>query len=151
MPEILSMIQVQKNTPAPAVIIVALLSLVYLSSSNIYALINYTGFATWVSIGLAVFCLLWLRWKQPDAERPIKVNLFFPVIYVLATLFITVVPMISTPVETAIGLGIIATGIPVYFIFIVWKDKPVFIKKMICGVTMCLQKLFVVVPPPKKS
>ena len=73
MPEILSMIQVQKNTPAPAVLIVvslrlltkhlkmiihkksinpvlqALLSLVYLTSSNIFALINYTGFATWVS------------------------------------------------------------------------------------------------------
>ena len=27
----------------------AFLSLVYLSSSNIFALINYTGFATWVS------------------------------------------------------------------------------------------------------
>merc|ERR1719228_3184371 len=118
MPEILSMIQVNKNTPAPAVLCVAALSLVYLTSSNIFALINYTGFATWVSIGLAVFCIPWLRWKHPEWDRPIKVNLIFPIIYILATIFITVVPMISTPVETAIGLGIIATGIPVYFIFI---------------------------------
>merc|ERR1712215_380664 len=110
MPEILSMIQVQKNTPAPAVLIVTLLSLVYLTSSNIFALINYTGFATWVSIGLAVFCIPWLRWKHPEWERPIKVNMIFPIMYILATIFITVVPMISTPVETATGLGIIATG-----------------------------------------
>jgi len=151
MPEILSMIQVNKNTPAPAVLMVAALSLVYLTSSNIFALINYTGFATWVSIGLAVFCIPWLRWKHPEWERPIKVHLFFPIIYIIATIFITVVPMISTPVETGIGIGIIATGIPVYFIFIAWKDKPVFIKKMIRGVTVCLQKLFVVVPPPKKT
>jgi len=48
MPEILSMIQVNKMTPAPAVLTVAFLSLVYLTSSNIFALINYTGFATWV-------------------------------------------------------------------------------------------------------
>jgi hypothetical protein len=28
----------------------ALLSLIYLTSSDIFALINYTGFATWVSV-----------------------------------------------------------------------------------------------------
>merc|ERR1719244_2337900 len=147
MPEILSMIQVNKNTPAPAVLCVAALSLVYLTSSNIFALINYTGFATWVSIGLAVFCIPWLRWKHPEWDRPIRVQMFFPIIYIIATIFITVVPMIATPVETAIGLGIIATGIPVYFIFVAWKNKPAPIKNMINGVTVGLQKLMVVVPP----
>jgi len=151
MPEILSMIQVQKNTPAPAVLIVALLSLVYLTSSNIFALINYTGFATWVSIGLAVFCIPWLRWKHPEWDRPIKVHMIFPIIYILATIFITVVPMISTPVETATGLGIIATGIPVYFIFIAWKNKPTAVKRLTNGITVGLQKLLLVVPPPRKS
>ena len=53
-----------------------------------------------VSIGLAVFCIPWLRWKHPEWDRPIKVQLIFPVIYIIATIFITVVPMISTPVET---------------------------------------------------
>ena len=48
MPEILSMIQVSKMTPAPGVLIVAVLSLGYLCSSDIFALINYVGFATWV-------------------------------------------------------------------------------------------------------
>merc|ERR1719348_2484073 len=57
MPEILSMIQVDKMTPAPAVLIVAFLSLGYLCSSDIFALINYVGFATWVSIGFGS-CLL---------------------------------------------------------------------------------------------
>ena len=53
-----------------------------------------------VSIGLAVFCIPWLRWKQPDWERPIRVNLIFPIVYILCTIFITVVPMIITPKET---------------------------------------------------
>merc|ERR1711955_126069 len=39
MPEILSMIQVNKLTPAPAVIFCAILSVFYLGSSDIYALI----------------------------------------------------------------------------------------------------------------
>lgn len=48
MPEILTMIQIQRLTPTPAILAMALLSLVYLTVSDIYALINYVGFATWV-------------------------------------------------------------------------------------------------------
>jgi len=151
MPEILSMIQVNKMTPAPAVLIVALLSLCYLCSSNIFSLINYVGFATWVSIGLAVFCLPWLRWKHPEWERPIKVHLFFPIIYVIASIFITLVPMYASPKETGIGLCIILTGIPVYFIFVYWKNKPAFINNLLAAITISLQKMLVVVPPNKKS
>jgi len=151
MPEILSMIQVKKMTPAPAVIVVSLLSIGYLTSSDIFALINYTGFATWVSIGLAVFCLPWLRWKHPEWDRPIKVHLIFPVLYILATIFITVVPMIASPVETGIGIGIISTGVPVYFIFVAWKNKPPFINSIIASVNNTLQKLFMVMPPTKQN
>ena len=53
-----------------------------------------------MSIGLAVFCLPWLRWKHPEWERPIKVSLIWPVLYILATIFITIVPMVASPVET---------------------------------------------------
>jgi L-type amino acid transporter 8 len=149
MPEILSMIQVNKMTPAPAVLVVAFLSLVYLCSSNIFALINYTGFATWVSIGLAVFCLPWLRWKHPEWERPIKVHLIFPIIYCIATVFITIVPMVANPVETGLGIAIILTGVPVYFIFIYWKNKPAAILRLSAFLTTSLQKMMVVLPPEK--
>jgi len=151
MPEILSMIQVNKMTPAPAVLIVALLSLGYLCSSDIFALINYVGFATWISIGLAVLCLPWLRWKHPEWNRPLKVNLIFPVLYIIATIFITIVPMMAKPKETGIGTVIILTGAPVYFVLVAWKNKPLLIRKFLGAVTVGLQKLFVVVTPPKKS
>ncbi len=52
-----------------------MLSLLYLTTSKILVLMNYVGFATWLSIGAAVLCLPYLRWKRPDLERPIKVNL----------------------------------------------------------------------------
>lgn len=124
MPEILSMIQISHLTPVPSVIAMCLLSLVYLTSQDIYALINYVGFATWLAIGLAVACLPYLRWKQPDLPRPIKVHLFWPIIYILATVFITIVPMIADPYGTGLGCLIIASGVPVYLIFIAWKNKP---------------------------
>ncbi|CAG2065988.1 unnamed protein product, partial [Timema podura] len=100
MPEILTMIQIHRLTPTPAVLCMALLSMLYLTVSDIFALINYVGFATWLSIGVAVLCLPWLRWAQPNLPRPIRVNLAFPIVYIVASLFVTIVPMIASPVET---------------------------------------------------
>lgn len=151
MPSLLSMIQVKHLTPMPAVIAMCLLSLVYLLSNDIYLLINYVGFASWLAIGLAVACVPYLRWKHPEWERPIKVNLIWPIIYILATIFITIVPIISDPVGTLMGCIIIATGIPVYFLFIAWKTKPSWLNKSVDTVTLALQKLMIVVPPEKKA
>lgn len=55
MPEILTMIQIQRFTPTPAVLVMALLSMLYLTVSDIFALINYVGFATWVSYLIGIF------------------------------------------------------------------------------------------------
>lgn len=146
MPEILTMIQITRMTPTPAVLFMAFLSLVYLGSSNIFALISYVGFATWISIGLAVACVPWLRYTAPDLERPIKVNLIWPILYIIATIIITVVPMFAAPIETGIGVAIISTGIPVYLIFIKMK-KPAPIRRWLNNMTVSLQKLMMVVRP----
>ena len=74
MPQSLTMIQIHKITPVPSVLVITLMSLAYLTSSNIIQLMNYVGFATWLAIGVAVFCVIFLRFKHPDWERPIKVK-----------------------------------------------------------------------------
>lgn len=151
MPSLLCMIQIKHLTPAPAVIAMCCLSLVYLLSNDIYVLINYVGFASWLAIGLAVACIPYLRWKHPDWERPIKIHLFWPLLYIVATLFITIVPMISDPFSTLMGSLIIATGAPVYWLFIGWKKRPLWLNRSLDGFTMALQKIMIVVPPEKKE
>ncbi|KAG7162514.1 Y+L amino acid transporter 2-like 2 [Homarus americanus] len=150
MPEILTMIQIKRMTPTPAVLFMAFLSLIYLSSSNIFALISYVGFATWISIGLAVLCVPWLRWTAPDLERPIKVNLVWPILYIIATIIITIVPMIAAPIETGIGVGIISTGVPVYLIFVKMR-KPAFITTRLNKFTEAMQKMMMVLPAETKK
>jgi len=60
--------------------------------------------------------------------------------------------MIASPIETGIGIGIISTGIPVYFLFVDnRRKKSDFEKKMIVFCTNILQKLFVVMPPSSKQ
>ena len=112
---------------------------------------NYLGFATWLSIGAAVFCLPYLRWKQPDLPRPIKINLGFPIVYLLMTLVITLLPMLAQPVETGIGLAMILTAVPVYLIFIQWQGKPSCLTSFTLLTTDQLQRLLVVMPPDKEE
>ncbi|XP_014667469.1 PREDICTED: large neutral amino acids transporter small subunit 2-like [Priapulus caudatus] len=118
MPEVLTMIQVKLLTPMPAVIFMGLLSLLYLGSSEIYALINYVSFVCWLAIGLAVFSVLWFRWKWPDAPRPIKVNIIWPILYTLGSIFLVVLPAIAEPKDTGIGALIMLTGFPSLFSFV---------------------------------
>ncbi|KAG5672293.1 putative Methylthioribose transporter [Polypedilum vanderplanki] len=145
MPEILTMIQIQRLTPTPAVLAISFLSMAYLCVSDIYALINYVGFATWLSIGASVLCLPWLRYTQPNLVRPIKVNLFWPILYLLATIFVTVVPMYASPLETGYGCLMILTSVPVYFLFIAWKNKPKSFQNAMGALTQKLQKMLMVV------
>lgn len=51
-------------------------------------------------------------------------NLIIPVTFLVFVIFLLIVPMVAVPRETGIGLLITCSGIPVYYIGIVWKSKP---------------------------
>jgi len=53
------------------------ITLVLLIIKDVYVLINYLSFVEALFTTLSVSGLLWLRYKRPDAERPIKVNFIF--------------------------------------------------------------------------
>ena len=55
----------------------------------------------------------------------------WPVLYILATIFITIVPMVAKPLETGLGCLIILTAVPVYFSFLYWENKPPAIRKFL--------------------
>jgi len=149
MPEVLSMVQINRMTPAPAVIFMGLTSLVYLASTDMYRLINYVAFVNWLAIGLSVVALLYFRWKRPEMNRPIKVWLGFPIFYVCFTVFLVVVPLYASPTETGMGCLIIATGVPVYLIFVKWQKKPKGFLRAMHSFNQNIQKLLLVMPEEK--
>ena len=146
MPALLTCIHVRRATPVPSVIALTLLCLLYLTSSDIIMLMNYVGFSQWLSIGVTVACLPYLRWKHPDLPRPIRVHLVFPIVYLVLTLVITLLPMIASPVETGIGLLMILTSVPVYLILVRWKSKPRWLERISTDSTNWLMRLLVVLP-----
>ena len=53
-----------------------------LSSNDIYALINYASFVESSFIGVSIAGMLYLRYCQPNRERPIKVSIdMYPKVY----------------------------------------------------------------------
>ncbi|CAG9569180.1 unnamed protein product [Danaus chrysippus] len=149
MPGMLTMVS-SRSTPAPAVIAVAILSLMYLTVSDIFALINYVGFATWLSIGAAVLCLPVLRYTQPNLERPIKVNLFFPVIYIICTILVVAFPAYASPAETGVGCLMILTAVPVYLLLLEPKTRLSGLGFITDAATRLIQKLTLSVRPKTK-
>ncbi|XP_003738536.1 large neutral amino acids transporter small subunit 1 [Galendromus occidentalis] len=146
LPDFISMINMNCCTPTPSLVFLCLLSLLYLSNTDVLVLINYTAFSEALFMMLSVSGLLWLRYKEPELERPIKVNIILPVVFFLISIFLVVLPFFSQPLETLVGLGIALSGIPVYFVTVNWKKKPQAYRNAISSTTAFIQKVLNSVP-----
>ncbi|PSN56949.1 Large neutral amino acids transporter small subunit 2 [Blattella germanica] len=123
-PAMLSHIHIKRFTPTPSLVFLNLLSLVMLCTSDVYLLITYSTIVETVFIMLSVLGILYLRWKRPDMNRPIKVSLWVPILFLLICLFLVVVLCYTRPFEVGMGVLITLTGFPVFWIGVIWKNKP---------------------------
>ncbi|XP_076358391.1 large neutral amino acids transporter small subunit 2-like [Tachypleus tridentatus] len=149
LPSIFAMIHHERFTPTPSLMFTCALSLIMLTTSDIYTLINYFSFIQWLWVGVAIAGMMYLRWKKPDMPRPIKVSLIFPISFFLCCLFLTVIPLYAEPLQTGIGLLIILTGVPVHFVIVKTRKKSPTLSFISGRITLELQKLLEVMIPEK--
>jgi len=145
MPDFLTYVSVSRLTPVPACLFTGLLSCLYLSSSDIDALINYVSFSIWLFTGLSVFVIVWLRRREPNLFRPIRVPIVFPFIFCAAAIFLVVFPLYTKFTQTVVGLGIIFTGFPVYAVCVAWRNKPQSVRELLDETYANIQKALLVV------
>ncbi|XP_053974275.1 Y+L amino acid transporter 2 [Hylaeus anthracinus] len=141
-PSMLSHINISRFTPTPALVFLCILSLIMLCTSDILVLITYCSIVESFFIMLSVAGILWLRYKQPNMNRPIKMPLWIPVTFVAICAFLVFVPCYERPYEVGIGALITLSGIPAYFIGIKWKNKPMWFQQINLEITHAIQKLF---------
>jgi len=69
-----------------------------------------------------------------------------PICFLVVCIFLVVLPIIDDPKLVGVDMAIIAAGVPVYFFFIYWKSKPLWLKKIIHSWDVAVQKMFVAMP-----
>ncbi|CAH8542011.1 unnamed protein product [Schistosoma intercalatum] len=152
MPALLSMVNIDRLTPIPSILIVVTLSVVFQLFDDILYLIELTGFAFSVISAMAVCSLLYIRRTNPQMNTSgFKLPIVFPVLYLIVDIAIGILAIYQKPTDCAISLGVMLLGVPVYIFGVVWKNKPRSIRSLIYGVTITFQKVLKVVEQEKVS
>jgi APA family basic amino acid/polyamine antiporter len=111
--------ELNKNqVPAKALWVQCIWASVLAVSGKFGDLLTYATFASLLFYILTIFGLFILRKKEPDTERPYKAfgYPFIPAIYILVTVAICITLLVYDTFNTGLGLGIVALGIPVYYL-----------------------------------
>ena len=108
------------ETPALAILIQGVWSIVLAVSGTFEQLYAYVIFTGWVFYGAVTLGVVILRHRVPQLPRPYRVWGYpvLPVVFCLAALAIVLNTLVRSPAEALIGSGLVLLGVP---IFLGWR------------------------------
>ncbi|XP_061196716.1 b(0,+)-type amino acid transporter 1-like [Saccostrea echinata] len=123
-PEVLSYIHCKYYTPFPSIIFTIVISLFMVIPGDIGSLVDFLSFTTWLVYGMTVSCLVIFRFTKKHVERPFKVPVVIPVLFVLICIYLVIGPLIENPqIEFLYAFLSIVAGLFFYFPFVYFKVK----------------------------
>jgi APA family basic amino acid/polyamine antiporter len=104
--------------PVTAIYVQSALAILFVMSSTFESILVFAGFTLALNSFATVMGVFVLRWKQPDLDRPYRTFLYPlpPLIYLGLTGWTLWFVLMNRPVEGLFGLGIIGSGLIVYFL-----------------------------------
>jgi basic amino acid/polyamine antiporter, APA family len=105
------------QTPGFAIIAQGVWAAMLLISGSYESLLDYAMFAIWLSYGFMVAGVIVLRIKRPGLDRPYRMWGYpvTPILFLLITAWFLGNMIVTRPVPSLAGLGLILTGVPIYF------------------------------------
>lgn len=118
-PEKIAALNEQTRVPVRSIVIQAIWASALALLGTFDQLTNYAVFAAWIFYVLTTSAVFVLRRKMPDASRPYKTLGYpvTPIIFILVGIWLLINTLQTSPLEAAVGLFLIALGLPVYFYF----------------------------------
>ena len=113
------------QAPTVAILLQGVLASAFALSNTYKALLSYAVFADWIFFALAGASLIVFRRRLPNAPRPNPTPLYplTPILFTLVGIGIVLNTYITTPKQSLIGTGILLLGVPVYFLFVRWRER----------------------------
>ena len=107
------------QTPGFAILAQGVWAIVLIVSGSYETLIDYAMFAIWLSYAFMIAGVLVLRRTQPDLPRPYKMWGYpvTPLLFLAVAVGFLGNMLVTRPVPSFAGLGLIAAGVPVYFLW----------------------------------
>ncbi len=109
-------------TPHRSIIMLSSWAAALSLSGTFEQLFSYVIFGFWIFMGLTVAGVMILRRKRPDLPRPYRTWGYplTPLLFILSSVFLTGNSLVQDFRNSAIGLVLIALGIPVFFL---WRGR----------------------------
>ena len=108
------------QTPSLAIVLQSTWAIALALTGTYGQLLDYVVFADWIFFGLTVGSVFVFRRTRPDAPRPFRAwgYPFTPALFVLAAIAIVISVVRVSPLQSAIGAGLMAAGVPAFYY---WK------------------------------
>ncbi|XP_052061856.1 b(0,+)-type amino acid transporter 1-like [Mytilus californianus] len=145
LPEVLSYVHCKRVTPMPSIVFTALISIAMVIPGNIGSLIDFFSFTAWLFYGLTVGSLILLRFTRKDLDRPLKIPIIIPIIFVLIACYLVIGPIVQDPkIEFLYAFLFVIGGLLFYIPFVYFKIE----LRIFAKVTEFFQLLCEIVPSP---
>lgn len=104
------------NTPLLALWAQGILSVGLALSGTYNQLITYVVFASWLFYAMSAAAVIRLRQRTPNLPRPYRAWGYpaTPIVFIAFATWLVGMTIVETPVESAIGAGIVLAGVPAY-------------------------------------
>lgn len=116
--DVLGKLHPKFGTPANALIMQALLAVVYILSGSFNFLTDLLIFVLWIFFTLGVFGVFLMRRRGLSQRKNYRVPLYplTPIIGIAGSLFILGSTVIDAPGRSLLGLGVTLLGLPIYYL-----------------------------------